>query len=68
MKISDVQLKNFKNLCEKNDEFICFFIDEELRNNIESAIAAQGYWSGIRYRYYLNGDGWRTEIRQFGAQ
>ena len=68
MKISDVQLKNFKKICESNDEFISFFTDDELRNNIESVIAVQGHWSGIRYRYYLDGDDWRTEERQFGTQ
>ena len=61
MKISDVQLINFKKICECNDEFISFFTDDELRKNIESVITVQGYWSGTRYRYYLDGDYWRTD-------
>jgi len=30
---------------------------------MESVLAAQGYWSGMSYRYYLNGDDWRAEQR-----
>lgn len=66
MKVSDTQFRNFKNICEKNNEFIAFLNDEELRESVESVIAAQGYWSGLMYRYYLDGDDWRTEGRQFG--
>ena len=67
MKINDVQFANFKNICKRNDEFIAFFTDEQLRENLNSVIASQGYWSGMSYRYYLDGDDWRTEVRRFGS-
>jgi len=56
MKINDVQLGNFKAICKSNNEFIPFFTDNDLRKNIDSVLAVQGYWSGISYRYYLDGD------------
>jgi len=67
MKISDVQFKNFKDICERNSEFIVFSTDEELKENVEYVIFVQGYWSGMSYKYYLDGDEWRTEPRQFGS-
>jgi len=67
MKINDKQLANFKKLCKENCEFIPFFDDEQLKRNIESAMIIQGYWSGMAYRYYLDGDEWRNELRVFGT-
>ena len=66
MKINKTQLENFKKICEKNNEFVPFFTDEDLQENIENVIAAQGYWSGVSFRYYLDGDNWRTEKKQLG--
>ena len=68
MKINDVQLANFKAICERNGEFMPIFTDNELRSNVNFALRSQGYWSGMSLKYYLDGDDWKTEARQFGSQ
>ena len=66
LKINDLQLKNFLKICKKNGEF--FPGDKTwIRTQLESVLEQQGYWSGFLYRYYLDGDDWRTEERQFGG-
>ena len=65
MQISDLQFDNFIKICEKNNEFL-FGDKAEIRSQLENVLASQGYWSGLSLRYYLDGDGWTNEARQFG--
>jgi len=63
MKLNKKQFSNFKKICKKTDEVIPFLTDAQLKENIESVISTQGYWSGMVLRYYLEGNDWRTETR-----
>ena len=64
IKISDKQFDNFLNICALNGEYLDMFSDEELKERLELLINHNGYWCGEAYRYYLEGDDWREEIRQ----
>jgi len=66
MKISDLQFDNFLNICKENKEFLVGDMTF-VRDRLEMVLETQGYWSGVEFRYYLDGDDWRTEARTFGG-
>jgi|GEM_PF-4797447 len=66
MKISDLQYANFRTICSEYAEFL-FGSDDEIRERLEEALEIQGYWSGMQYKYYPDGDEWRIEVRTFGG-
>lgn len=66
MKITKLQFQNFLKICEKNNEFLVGN-KKYKKQQLEYAMSLQGYWSGLALRYYLDGDDWRTEMRQLGS-
>ena len=65
MKISDLQFENFLKVCKETNEFL-FGDLSDIRGRLEEVLESQAYWSGVAFRYYLDGDDWRTETRTFG--
>jgi len=66
IKISKLQYTNFRAICSESSEFLVG-TDEEIKERLEEALEIQGYWSGMMYKYYLDGDNWRKEPRVFGS-
>jgi len=66
IKVNDLQFENFKNICKEYNEFLVGD-DDYLREQLDYALKIQGSWSGMAFRYYLEGDDWRAEERKFGS-
>ena len=67
IKVTDQQFKNFIIICEEKGELL-FGDDEFLREQLNSLLNIQGYWCGLRFRYYLFGEDWTVEQRAWDAK
>lgn len=63
------KLAKFKNILEEEGEmFFSSGSDKTDLQNIERTLEAQGYWAGVKYRYYFtdNFDLEKVEERKWG--
>ena len=55
IKVTKKMLNKFLEIMDEYDEFV-FGTDEEIKNQLETCLNTQGYWSGCSIRVYYNED------------
>lgn len=55
IKVSNKMLKEFLDLMDSYGEFL-FGTEEEIKNQLETVLNGQGYWSGCSIRVYYDSD------------